>query len=132
MRPALKSFAEDTTDYRKEIQRVQRKLSRSLRLNNPDNFEENSFKMNANGNRIHTLGKVKKGAKKWHFSNQYNHLKNKISELQRKMSTSRKCSHGRLVNYILGQGHIVKTEGLSYKSWQIVALLLSGIYILLS
>ena len=64
-------------------------------------------------------GKIRKGIKLvWSNSNQYFKTKNRLAEIQRKQSAHRKSLHGNLANRILSQGNQVKTEKLSYKSFQ--------------
>ena len=114
----LQSFCSDVEDYRQGIARSQKQLARSLRAMNPDNFEENSFKTNANGRILKKKGKVKKGPKTWVRSKRYHKLQVQVKEQQRKMAANRKCAHGQLVNELLRQGETIQTEKLSYKSFQ--------------
>ena len=114
----LQSFCPEIEDYRQEISVTQKKLSRSLRAMNQGNFEEDSFKKNTNGKIFKKQGKIKKGPKKWNYSNHYKKLQIQITEKQRKMAATRKAAHGELVNELLKQGKVIKTEKLSYKSWQ--------------
>lgn len=115
---SLQAFCSELDDTRKEIAFIQRKLSRSLRLNNPNNFESNYIVENKNQKKLLKLGKIKKGSKKWHQSNQYQAWQVKLSELQRKMAATRKAAHGRLVNQVISMGATIKTEKLSYQSFQ--------------
>ena len=100
----LENFCAPLENKQKEIRRLQRKLDRQRRANNPQNY-------NANGT-------IRKGRKIWHDSNQYIKTKNRLNEIQRKQAAHRKSLHGNLANRILKQGNIVKTEKLSYKSFQ--------------
>jgi len=114
----LQAFCPEVDDLSKTIKSLQRKMNRSLRLNNPNNFEADRVIRNKNGNRIRRLGKVKQGAKQWARSKQYEGLRQAVAERQRIMATTRKRSHGELSNKILSMGTIIKTEKLSYKSFQ--------------
>ena len=114
----LQSFCPEVDDLSKSIKVLQRRMSRSLRQNNPDNFEEDHFWVNANGRNIKKLGKVKKGSSKWIRSKHYSAMRNEIAELQRLMAATRKRSHGELSNKILSMGTTIKTEKLSYKGFQ--------------
>ena len=114
----LQAFCPEVDDFSKKIEVLQRKMNRSLRLNNPDNFEVDRIVVNSNGRPIKKLGKVKKGASKWTRSKQYITIRNEASELQRRMASTRKTSHGELSNNILAIGTTIKTEKLSYKGFQ--------------
>lgn len=86
------------------IKNIQRKMSRSLIANNPDNYNDN--------------GTSKKGARRWIKSSRYLILENKLKELERKLVARRKSDHGKLANKIIGLGTIIKTEKLSYVGFQ--------------
>jgi len=97
-------FADEVEDYQPEIRRLQRKLDRQRRANNPDNYDDD--------------GTVKKGARRWKKSNRQIKTQTKISEIKRKQSAARKSAHGRLVNEILSFGDEIKIEKLSYRTFQ--------------
>jgi len=115
---SLQAFCPDVEDYSKTIKKLQRKMSRSRRAMNPDNFEADSIEANANGRKCKKQGKVKKGAKKWVRSKTYLSLHSQVSKLSKKMKETRKKAHGELCNDILKIGTTVKTEKLSYKGFQ--------------
>jgi putative transposase len=100
----LAQFCDEVIQPWKEIKSEQRAQDRSRRATNPDNYNEN--------------GTVKKGSRKWYRSNRYKKRQERISECQRKLAATRKKQHGELCNKILSIGKIVKTEKLSYKSFQ--------------
>lgn len=100
----LETFCDPLQSRQKEIRRLQRKFDRQRRANNPQNYNPD--------------GTIKKGRKTWHDSNQYIKTKNQLNEIQRKQAAHRKSLHGNLANRILKQGNVVKTEKLSYKSFQ--------------
>ena len=114
----LQAFCPEVDDTRKKISVIQRKMSRSLRKNNPENFERNCVVANKQNKKTLKLGKVKKGPRRWLKSNKYKRLQVEASELQRKMAATRKTAHGRLANQVIGVGTTIKTEKLSYKSFQ--------------
>ena len=82
----LETFCDPLENKQKEIRRLQRKLDRQRRANNPQNY-------NADGT-------IKKGRKIWHDSNQYIKTKNRLNEIQRKQAAHRKSLHGNLANRI--------------------------------
>jgi hypothetical protein len=100
----LKEFCSDLKYKQKKKRILQRKLDRSRRANNPDNYNEN--------------GTIKKGKKKWKISGRYIKTNIKIAELDRKTVAHRKSLHGHDQNIVLNQGVEIKTEKISYKSWQ--------------
>ena len=95
----IERFCDELKDKQKEIRRLQRKLDRQRRSNNPQNYNPD--------------GTIKKGKKTWHESTRYKKTKRKLAELQRKLAAHRKTLHGNLANRILRQGKHVKTEKLS-------------------
>ncbi|HWQ96352.1 MAG TPA: transposase [Candidatus Methylomirabilis sp.] len=103
-RAELKQFCEELVPKWKEKRRLQRKLDRQRRANNPEHYNEN--------------GTVKKGKKKWKQSNHYKRTKSEITELDRKTAAHRKSLHGHEQNIILTQGTVIKAERIPYKSWQ--------------
>ena len=101
---ALERFCDELSLKQKEIRRLQRKLDRQRRANNPQNYNPD--------------GTIKPGKKRWHSSTRYKKTKRKLAELQRKLAAHRKTLHGNLANRILRQGKHVKTEKLSYRAFQ--------------
>ena len=100
----LKEFASELEFNAKTIRRLQRKMDRSRRANNPDNFNPN--------------GTIKKGKNKWNSSKTYLKIRSSKANLERKLAAHRKSLHGQLVNDILRTGNIIKLEKLSYKAFQ--------------
>ena len=100
----LKSFCHELADKATQKKKLQQKISRSLRLNNPENFDEK--------------GAVKRGAKKWVRSKRYNRLNERKAELDRKLTEQRKRLQGKLANETLLIGNQILMEKLSYKSLQ--------------
>ena len=87
-----------------KIRRLQRKIDRSRRANNPDNF-------NADGT-------VKKGRLVWKNSHRYQQLVSELAEHHRCLASTRKRDHGELVNKLLQIGGTIKIEKNSYRSYQ--------------
>ena len=113
----LLPFAEKVPTYEREIKALQRKMQRSQRMHNPDNFEPNFDKRV--GNRIvRKKGKVKKGKKQWIRTRNYRRIAAKKAELERKKAAYAKSQNRKLVNEILRYGNQVKTEKVSIKGWQ--------------
>ena len=118
MQADLQAFCPELDDTRQKISAIQRKMSRSLRANNPENFEQNRVVVSQQNKKSLKLGKMKKGRRKWLRSKKYKELQIAASELQRKMAATRKTAHGRLANQVIGLGTTIKTEKLSYQSFQ--------------
>jgi putative transposase len=100
----LAQFCDEVIQPWKEIKRAQRAQDRSRRATNPDNYNED--------------GTVQKGSRKWNRSNRYKKRQERIAECQRTLTATRKKQHGEMCNKVLSLGKIVKTEKLSYKSFQ--------------
>ncbi|EFE85486.1 RNA-guided endonuclease TnpB family protein, partial [Fusobacterium periodonticum] len=101
----LKILAENIEINEKEKTRLQRKLDRQRRANNPNKY-------NADG----TINIENK--EKWKKSKSYVKTKLKLSNLQRKIADRRKQSHNILANSILEIGTIVKVENMNFKALQ--------------
>src|SRR5712692_1586767 len=87
--------------------RLERKLDRQRRANNPQNYDEK--------------GRVKKGGKRrltWKNSKGYLATRRRIANKERKLAAHRKSLHGRLVHQIVRRGNTIRIEKLSYKAWQ--------------
>jgi putative transposase len=100
----LKEFCEEVVLIDKEKRRINRKMDRQRRANNPHNYQSN--------------GVVKKGKKKWVNSKRYIKTRSKHRELERKIKEVRKQLHGRDTNKILQLASSIQTEKLSYKAFQ--------------
>lgn len=100
----LKEFLEEVVTIDKEKRRINRKMERQRRANNPKNYQSN--------------GVLKKGKKKWVNSKKYIKTRSKHRELERKMKAVRKHLHGRDTNQILQLASSIQTEKLSYTAFQ--------------
>jgi len=100
----LKEFASELEFDTARVRLLQRKMDRSRRANNPDNFNPS--------------GTAKKGKKRWNSSKTYLKVRNSKANLERKLAAHRKSLHGQLVNDILRTGDVFKLEKLSYKAFQ--------------
>ena len=87
-----------------KIRRLQRKIDRCRRANNPDNYGDD--------------GCVKKGPQKWHISRRMKKLTDALAEHHRCLAATRKRDHGELVNRLLQIGGTIKIEKNSYRSYQ--------------
>ena len=100
----LLEFCPEVDVRHKQIRSLQRKMNRSLRATNPDNYERK--------------GTVRAGKKTWHRSRSYLALCTDLANHWCAMSETRKRSHGHLANKVLSLGATISTENLSYKSLQ--------------
>lgn len=99
----LKQFCSELIPDQKKKRKLQRKLDRSLRATNPDNYNPN--------------GTVKKG-KRFKKSNRYKSVSKNLAETERVLAAHRKSLHGKDINEIIATGTCIKTEKVSYKGWQ--------------
>ena len=100
----LRLFCNELKKDQRKIRIVQRKLDRQRRENNLQNYNEN--------------GTVKKGAKTWVKSSNYQDTQKQLSESNRILTAHRKGLHGRLVNHIFSMGNEIRLEKLSYRAFQ--------------
>lgn len=102
----LFELADKVQNIESQKRLVQRKLDRSKRSMNPDNFNID--------------GTIKKGNRRllWKRSNRYLQLQSKLKELHRKQAEIRKLQHEILANHILSLGSDFYVETMSFKGLQ--------------
>lgn len=100
---SLKSNSLEKTQNK--INKLQRKMDRSRRSNNPNKFNENG-----------TFKKTNKDP--WIESNNYKKLKKSLSKQHRKLKVNRQQSHEKLANDILILGSDIRVEKINFESWQ--------------
>ncbi len=105
----LLPFCEELQPDARAKRRLQRKLDRQRRANNPQNYDEK--------------GRIKKGGKgkrrlTWKNSRGYLATRRRLASKERKLAAHRKSLHGCLVHRIIRRGNTIRTEKLSYKAWQ--------------
>ncbi len=113
----LLPFAENVPTFEREIKALQRKMQRSQRLHNPENFEAD-FDRKVGNRIVRKKGKVKKGKKQWVKTRNYRAHAAKKAELERRKSSYTVGQNRKLVNEILRHGNQIKTENVSIKGWQ--------------
>ena len=96
----LDELASGIEDIDKKKRALNRKMDRSRRAMNPQNYNED--------------GTVKKGRKKWKLSNTYRKDRMKYKELCRKRAAAVRQSHEALANKILEHGTTVMVEKMSF------------------
>lgn len=95
----LEKLSNTENEYKK-LRRLDRKLERSKRINNPKNYNDD--------------GTVKKGSKRWIYSNRYIKLKQKRKDLYRKLASKRKEYQEILANKIIELGVDIKVETMRF------------------
>ena len=100
----LEQFCAELEPCQKVIRRLQRKIDRQRRANNPHNYNPD--------------GTIKPGPKVWRKSGRQRRTETKLAELYRKRAAHRKSLHGRMVNRVLRMGDTVQLEKLSYWAFQ--------------
>jgi putative transposase len=100
----LQPFCPEVAPDAKALRRLDRKLDRQQRANNPAHYDER--------------GQVKKGRKRWKVSKCQRKVQARRREFHRKLAATRKCSHGRLAHRVLALGDTFQLEHLSYRAWQ--------------
>lgn len=100
----LISIGAELNDDHKTTRRLQRKLDRQRRANNPYNYD--------------AKGRTKKGRLKWKESHGYKVTRRRLAAQKRRQAAHRKSVHGRIVHEIVSMGNTIITEKISYKAWQ--------------
>src|SRR5260370_19019013 len=100
----LVTFCSELAPNAKKKRRLQRKMERQRRANNPDNYDEK--------------GRVKKGKKRWKESKRYKATRRHHANAERRLSAHRKSLHGKLAHDILKLGNTIHIEKTSFKGWQ--------------
>ncbi|MGH2416268.1 MAG: RNA-guided endonuclease TnpB family protein, partial [Microcystaceae cyanobacterium] len=113
----LLPFAENVPTFQREITALQKKMQRSQRASNPDNFEPN-FEARKGRKTVFKKGKVKKGKSQWKKSSNYLKAAATKRELERRKAAYANTQNRYVVNEILRHGKHIKTENVSVKGWQ--------------
>jgi len=101
---SIDKLASKCDNIQEEITRLSRKIDRSRRANNPQNFNED--------------GTVKRGIKLvWNDSKRYKELRREMAELQRKQAAIRKLQHIERANALLKEGDTFIVENNQISSW---------------
>ena len=101
---SLEQFCEPVARDHKRIRRLQRKLDRQRRANNPDCYDEQ--------------GRAIKGKRPNRKSRRQQETQAELAELFRREAAHRKTLHGQMANRILAIGAAIHTEKLSYRGFQ--------------
>lgn len=101
---ALVPLAPEVEQPWAQARKIQRAMDRSRRATNPQCYNQD--------------GTFRRGSKIEVRSNAYQALREQLAETERVLADRRDRSHGHLVNLILACGRIVRSEQLSYKSFQ--------------
>jgi putative transposase len=101
---ALSAFCAGLEGKKEIVSKLQKRMDRSRRKTNPDNYESD--------------GVIKAGPKRWIRSKRYKTLASSVAEGQRRLAETRKRMHGELANQVLAKGVLIRTEKLSYKKLQ--------------
>lgn len=97
-------LADRAQGYEREKQLLQRRLDRSRRATNPDNFDED--------------GTVKNGVHNWTRSHRYEKSRLKLNEIHRKQSAIRKLQHEILANKLVCLGSNFYVETMNFRGLQ--------------
>ncbi len=98
------TFCEELRPGARKKRRLQRKMDRQRRANNPQNYDEK--------------GRVKKGRLTWKNSRHYQATRRRLANAERRLAAHRKSLHGRLVNDLIRVGHTIQIEKTSFRGWQ--------------
>ena len=105
--PRLLVLAEALHLDARQQRRLQRRLDRQRRANNPQNYDEQG--------RIKRQGKQRL---RWHESQGYRETRRRLAREARRLAAQRKTLHGTLVNDVIRVGNTIQLEKHSYRGWQ--------------
>ncbi|GIX47758.1 MAG: hypothetical protein KatS3mg131_1969 [Candidatus Tectimicrobiota bacterium] len=100
----LEPFCEGVVRKHRLIRRLERKLDRQRRANNPGSYLPD--------------GRINPGPKRWVKSHRQRQTQDELADLLRREAAHRKTLHGQLANRVLALGQVVKMEKLSYRALQ--------------
>ncbi|EFH89774.1 hypothetical protein [Ktedonobacter racemifer] len=100
----LVTFCQELSPNASKKRRLQRKMERQRRANNPDNYDEK--------------GRVKKGRRTWKESKRYQASRRQHATTERRLAAHRKSLHGNLAHRIASVGNTITIEKTSFKGWQ--------------
>ena len=101
---SIDKLASKCDNIQEEITRLSRKIDRSRRANNPQNFNDD--------------GTIKRGIKLvWNDSKRYKELRRELAELRRKQAAIRKLQHIERANALLKEGDTFIVENNQISSW---------------
>lgn len=100
----LTLLGESVKEIEKEQRLVQRKMDRSRRSSNPQNYNDD--------------GTIKKGKKKWVYSSRYDRLRMLHKDLCRRRSAALRQEQCILANRLAKEGHIIYAEHMNFKGLQ--------------
>ena len=103
----LVTFCQELETNAREKRRLQRKMDRQRRANNPENYDEK--------------GRVKKHGKtrlRWKESRRYKATRQQYAHTERRLAAHRKSLHGKLAHAIVKMGKTINIEKTSFKGWQ--------------
>jgi transposase len=100
----LQTFCEELRPNARKKRRLQRKMARQRRANNPQNYD--------------TKGRVKKGRLTWKNSRKYLSTRRELANAERRLAAHRKSLHGKLVNDLMRLGNTIQIEKTSFRGWQ--------------
>ncbi len=100
----LKQFCAELENIERQIRLMQREMDRSRRGANLQNYKCD--------------GTIKKGGRKWEYSERYKVIRAELADLHRRSAAHRHSLHGKLGNDILRVGNQLHIENSSFKSFQ--------------
>jgi transposase len=103
----LVTFCEELAPNTRKQRRLQRKMERQRRANNPENYDEQ--------------GRVKRHGKtrlRWKESKRYQATRRQHATIERRLAAHRKSLHGHLAHTIAQMGNTIHIEKTSFKGWQ--------------
>ncbi len=102
-------LAEELAPDARTRRRLQRKLERQRRANNPEHYDaQGRIRKRATG----------QGRRRWRESRGYQKTRRRLATTERKLAAHRRSLHGKLAHEIMRLGDDLRIEKVSYKGWQ--------------
>jgi transposase len=103
----LVTFCEQLAPNSRKKRRLQRKMERQRRANNPEHYDEQG--------RVKSHGTTRL---RWKESKRYQAVRRQHANAERRLAAQRKSLHGKLVHDIVQVGNTITMEKTSFKGWQ--------------
>lgn len=109
-RVSIDKLADKCDDIQKDLNIINRKMDRSRRANNPQNYNEDGT--------IKTISRKKGERRVWNDSKRYEQLQREYKELHRKQAAIRKIQHIETANTLLELGDTFIVEKNPVSGWK--------------
>lgn len=100
----LEELAPESQKYSRKIRHLQKRIERSMRNSDPQNYNED--------------GTIRKGRHSWHLTKNCRRMKREVRVLYRKRTDYTRCHHHEQLNRILQNASIIIVEPMNFQALQ--------------